>query len=80
MGAMASPPGSPLPPIDYWRIPLDCLTLENFVIAEGNFGQVMKATVKKDGGVIEVAVKTLKGSYDPWSTSKSSKINESCGL
>ncbi|XP_030852020.1 tie-like receptor tyrosine kinase [Strongylocentrotus purpuratus] len=60
LGAMASPPGSPLPPIDYWRIPLDCLTLENFVIAEGNFGQVMKATVKKDGGVIEVAVKTLK--------------------
>nr|XP_054764447.1 angiopoietin-1 receptor-like [Lytechinus pictus] len=58
-GAMASPPGSPLP-MDYWRIPLDCLTLENFVIAEGNFGQVMKATVKKDGGVIEAAVKTLK--------------------
>ncbi|XP_072173172.1 angiopoietin-1 receptor-like [Diadema setosum] len=60
LGAVASPPSSPIPALNYWRIPLDCLTLENFVIAEGNFGQVTKATIKKDGTIIEAAVKTLK--------------------
>ncbi len=37
--------------------------MENIIIAEGNFGQVMKAVVKKEGVAIEAAVKVLKGKY-----------------
>ena len=55
------PPMSPIP--SYWEIPWENMILENIIIAEGNFGQVMKAVVKKDGVAYEAAVKVLKGTH-----------------
>ncbi|XP_071954263.1 tyrosine-protein kinase receptor Tie-1-like [Antedon mediterranea] len=49
-----------LPPT-FYRIPWKDMVMEN-VIAEGNFGQVMKAVIKKDGTTIKAAVKMLKES------------------
>lgn len=58
-----SPPMSPTSsvPMDYWRIPWEDMFLENVIIAEGNFGQVIKATIKRGNEPIEAAVKILKG-------------------
>ncbi|XP_072016268.1 angiopoietin-1 receptor-like [Amphiura filiformis] len=53
-----APPLSPIP--QFWRIPWENMIMENIIIAEGNFGQVMKAVVKKEGVAIEAAVKVLK--------------------
>lgn len=56
-------PGSPKSPTipAYWYIPWNSIVMENMIIAEGNFGQVVKAVIKKDGVALEAAVKTLKG-------------------
>lgn len=58
-----SPPMSPLPSeeLQYWKIPWEAMFLENVIIAEGNFGQVIKATIKRNGEPINAAVKILKG-------------------
>ncbi|XP_033637067.1 tyrosine-protein kinase receptor Tie-2-like [Asterias rubens] len=55
-------PGSPKSPTipAYWYIPWNSIVMENMIIAEGNFGQVVKAVIKKDGVALEAAVKTLK--------------------
>lgn len=34
------------------------------VIGEGNFGQVLKARIKKDGLRMDAAIKRMKGSKD----------------
>ncbi|PIK42274.1 putative tie-like receptor tyrosine kinase [Apostichopus japonicus] len=47
--------------LNYWKIPWEAMFLERNIIAEGNFGQVLKATIKRDGEAIEAAVKILKG-------------------
>ncbi|XP_038048455.1 tyrosine-protein kinase receptor Tie-1-like [Patiria miniata] len=52
-------PQSPSIP-SYWYIPWNSIVMENIVIAEGNFGQVVKAVIKKEGVALEAAVKTLK--------------------
>ncbi|XP_002738152.2 angiopoietin-1 receptor-like [Saccoglossus kowalevskii] len=47
--------------LDFWRIPWDKILFEDRIIAEGNFGIVMKATIKQDDhDVIDVALKVLK--------------------
>ncbi|XP_071954337.1 tyrosine-protein kinase receptor Tie-1-like isoform X2 [Antedon mediterranea] len=63
-GPMSPTCKSPMPPLspqaEYYRIPWENMILENFLIAEGNFGQVMKGVVKKEGAAIQAAVKMLK--------------------
>ncbi|KAJ8040943.1 Tyrosine-protein kinase receptor Tie-1 [Holothuria leucospilota] len=63
LSGQLSPPMSPTSsvPMDYWRIPWEDMFLENIIIAEGNFGQVIKATIKRGNEPIEAAVKILKG-------------------
>ncbi|XP_070564232.1 tyrosine-protein kinase receptor Tie-1-like isoform X4 [Ptychodera flava] len=47
--------------LDFWRIPWEKIIFEDKILAEGNFGRVMKADIKKDDKtVIEGAVKVLK--------------------
>ncbi|XP_078461486.1 tyrosine-protein kinase receptor Tie-1 isoform X2 [Lampetra planeri] len=54
------PPGLPPPePISYPVLDWDDIKFED-MIGEGNFGQVIKALVKKDGTKINVAIKMLK--------------------
>ncbi|XP_033101097.1 tyrosine-protein kinase receptor Tie-1-like [Anneissia japonica] len=48
------------PPPTYYQIPWKDMVLENIIIAEGNFGQVMKAVIKKEDTAIQAAVKMLK--------------------
>ncbi|XP_033098604.1 tyrosine-protein kinase receptor Tie-1-like [Anneissia japonica] len=63
-GPMSPTCKSPLPILspqaEYYKIPWENMILENFLIAEGNFGQVMKGVVKKEGAAIQAAVKMLK--------------------
>ncbi|XP_022087756.1 angiopoietin-1 receptor-like [Acanthaster planci] len=57
----ASPTSPQSPGIPaYWYIPWASIVMEDMVIAEGNFGQVVKAVIKKEGVALEAAVKTLK--------------------
>ncbi|XP_071953353.1 angiopoietin-1 receptor-like [Antedon mediterranea] len=48
------------PPPTYYQIPWKDMVLENIIIAEGNFGQVMKAVIKKEDTAVQAAVKMLK--------------------
>ncbi|XP_078574542.1 tyrosine-protein kinase receptor Tie-1-like isoform X1 [Branchiostoma floridae x Branchiostoma japonicum] len=45
---------------DYWVIPCEDLMLEGQILGEGNFGQVMKATIKKGDRRVKAAIKVLK--------------------
>ncbi|XP_077980930.1 angiopoietin-1 receptor-like isoform X2 [Glandiceps talaboti] len=47
--------------LEFWRIPWEKIIFEDNILAEGNFGRVMKAAIKKeDKTVHDVAVKILK--------------------
>jgi len=42
-------------------LPWESITFEDIPLGVGNFGQVVKAVIEKDGKLIQTAVKMLKG-------------------